>query len=45
MDPLTVGVQQLISLTCGSMFVAWFVLAVGEFLGRVLMGALKDWID
>ena len=45
MEQLTQGISQLIGLTCGAMFLAWFALAVGEFLMRVIINALDGIIE
>lgn len=45
MDPLTQAVSQFVGLTCSSMVIGWMVLYAGEWLMRVLVGAMDDWID
>lgn len=44
MDALTTGAQQMVLLTCGSFFAAWFALAIGRWLTGLLIDAMQDWI-
>lgn len=44
MDTLTQGIQQLVMYSCGSLFLGWFALQLGNWLYHVLIDRIQDWI-